>query len=359
MKVALVYDRINKWGGAERVLLTLHDIFPEATLFTSVYSKKNAKWAKVFKVKPSFLQKIPFAKTHHEIFAPLMPIAFESFSFEAFDLVISVTSEAAKGIITTPKTRHICICLTPTRYLWSGFNDYLSINASKILKPLLWYLKTWDLIASNRPDFFIAISKEVQKRIKKYYKRESFVIYPPSNLKVIRKSSDKGYFLVVSRISKFTRYKHVELAVKACTELSLPLKVVGEGDSGFLKKIAGPTVDFAGSVSDLKLASYFANCKALIFPGVEDFGLVMVEAQNFGKPVIAFRRGGAMEIVKEHKTGEFFDRQTIRSLKNALKKFNKRQYNGKDCRKNAKRFSPIIFKRQMKKLIAGNLKKQL
>lgn len=356
MRIALVYDRVNKWGGAERVLLALKKIFPQAILFTSVYNKKNAGWARVFKIKTSFLQKIPFANSHHEIFAPLMPLAFESFTFNNFDLVISVTSEAAKGIITLPQTKHICICLTPTRYLWSGYKDYINSKFAKFLIPLILYLKTWDKIASNRPDSFIAISKEVQSRIKKYYKRESRVIYPPSTLQIKGKIKDKGYFLVVSRISKFTKYKHIEIAVKACSKLSLPLKVVGAGNSDFLKQIAGPTVEFVGKVTDQQLATYFANCKALIFPALEDFGLVMVEAQSFGKPVIAFKGGGALEIIKSGKTGIFFDQQNPSSLIKSLKKFNKARYNGKDCKKNAKRFSFAIFKKELKQTIADEIK---
>src|ERR1035437_3756793 len=179
MKVALVYDRVNKWGGAERVLLALHKIFPEAPLFTSVYNAESAAWAKVFDVRTSFLQNFPKAKTAHELYAVLMPLAFESFNFDNFDLVISVTSEAAKGIITKPSTLHICYCLTPTRYLWSGYNDYFKSSIFKLIsKPLVSYLRFWDKIAAKRPDEYIAISIEVKNRIKKYYKRDSEVVYP-------------------------------------------------------------------------------------------------------------------------------------------------------------------------------------
>src|SRR3990167_9737624 len=166
MKVALVYDRVNKWGGAERVLLALHKIFPDAPLYTSVYDKDKAPWAKVFSVKTSFLQNFPFASGNHEYYAPLMPLAFESFTFDEYDLVISVTSEAAKGIITKPGTLHICYCLTPTRYLWSHFNLYFENPILKFISsPVASYLKTWDRIAAQRPDVMIAISDTVRKRI--------------------------------------------------------------------------------------------------------------------------------------------------------------------------------------------------
>ncbi len=234
MKVALVYDRVNKWGGAERVLLALHELFPDAPLFTSVYDKKRAQWAKHFSIIPSFLQKIPFAPSRHELFALAMPVAFESFSFDGYDLIISITSEAAKGIITKPQTTHICYCLTPTRYLWSGYQEYFTDFLFTFLSfPANAYLRNWDKKASRRPDHFIAISREVQERIGTYYGRESVVIYPPMtfansksearNPKRMQhaKSKKEGYFLVVSRLSKFTTYKRVDLAIKACNALKL------------------------------------------------------------------------------------------------------------------------------------------
>ena len=184
MKVALVYDRINKWGGAERVLLALHKLFPNAPIFTSVYSPQKAPWANDLKVKPSFLQKYPHVINNHELYPFLMPVAFERFNFTGFDLVISLTSEAAKGIVTKPGTVHICYCLTPTRYLWSGHEEYFKNPTLRFFsRPVVSYLRKWDKAAAKRPDTFIAISKEVQKRIKKYYGRESMVIYPPVELK--------------------------------------------------------------------------------------------------------------------------------------------------------------------------------
>src|SRR5260221_835454 len=166
MKVAIVYDRVNKWGGAERVLLALHEMFREAPLYTSVYSNKHAKWAEIFpEIYTSFLQKIPFTKTRHEFLPLFMPFVFESFNFDDYDLVISVTSEAAKGIITKGKTKHICYCLTPTRYLWSGYDDYFKDKTlGSLSKPAIRYLRNWDLVASRRPDMIIGISREVQKR---------------------------------------------------------------------------------------------------------------------------------------------------------------------------------------------------
>ncbi len=352
-RVALVYDRINKWGGAERILLLLHDIFPEAPVYTSVYDPSTAVWAHDLHIKTSFLEKIPFARRHHEFFALFMPFAFEQFDFRRFDYVISLTSEGAKGIVTGSKTKHICICLTPTRYLWSGYDMYFKNKIFRyVTYPLVWYLRRWDETAAARPDVFISISKTVQERVNKYYKRDSEIVFPPLFLRVPKlKKRSEGYFLVVSRLSQFTPHKRVELAIKAANKLKFQLKVVGEGDTSYLKSIAGDTVEIVGKVDDTTLSDYYARSKALIFPGIEDFGLVMVEAQAYGKPVIAYRDGGATEIIIEGKTGEFFDTPSVISLVNALKKFNNKRYNTKDCIENSKRFNKNKFISAIKKHI--------
>jgi glycosyltransferase involved in cell wall biosynthesis len=347
MKIAIVYDRVNKIGGAERVLESLHSIFPTATLFTSIYNKKNTPWANSFKVKTSFIQRIPLLNVRHEFIPYLMPIAFESFNFDGFDLVISVTSEASKGVVVPTDTPHVCICLTPTRYLWSGYDQYFKNPLLRLLTlPLIWYLRRWDLIASRRPDAYIAISDNVKKRIKKYYGCESEVIYPPADRlfleKKVEKIEDKKYFLVVSRL---VDYKRVDLAVRACTKLKLPLIVIGEGSEyERLDSLSGETVKFLGKVDDATLRAYYKNCRALIFPGVEDFGITMVEVQSAGKPVIAYGAGGALEIVKEGVTGVFFKKPTVKSLSEVLLKFKDSRYNENNCKKNATRFSEKNFR---------------
>ncbi len=357
MKIAIVYDRVNKIGGAERVLESLHSIFPKATLFTSIYNKKNTPWANSFKVKTSFIQRIPLLNVRHEFIPYLMPLAFESFNFDGFDLVISVTSEASKGIVVPTGTPHICICLTPTRYLWSGYDQYFKNPLMRFLTvPLIWYLKRWDLMASKRPDAYIAISENVKRRIKKYYGRNSEVIYPPADRLFLEKKEEKidekKYFLVVSRL---VDYKRVDLAVKACTKLQLPLVVIGEGSEyERLDNFSGETVKFLGKVDDALLRAYYKNCRALIFPGIEDFGITMVEVQSAGKPVIAYGAGGALEIVKEGVTGVFFKKPTVKSLSEVLLKFKDSRYNENDCRKNAARFSEKNFK----KSLIGYLRKQ-
>lgn len=360
IRVAIVYDRVNKIGGAERVLESLREIFPNSVLFTSVYNKKSTPWAKKFKIRTSFLQKIPVLNLRHEFIPYLMPIAFESFRFNGFDLVISVTSEAAKGIIVPPGVIHICICLTPTRYLWSGYKSYFKSALSKTFAfPLVWYLRKWDLEASKRPDYYIAISETVRKRITKYYNRDSDVIYPPSDrlFKAQKRRvgiDEKNYFLVVSRL---VDYKKIDLAVKACTKLNLPLVVIGQG-SEFekLEAIAGSTVTFKGKVSDDALIEYYKNCRALIFPGIEDFGIAMVEVQKAGRPVIAYGKGGAREIIISGRTGIFFEKHTVSSLCSILLKFKDNRYNVKDCRNNASRFSERIFKKSILAFVSDKIK---
>jgi len=361
MRVALVYDRINKWGGAERVLLAFHKVFPEADLFTSVYNKEKASWAKVFNIKTSFLQNFPLAKSSHQLYATLMPVAFESLNFDGYDLVITVTSESAKGIITKPGTLHICYCLTPNRYLWSSYDDYFKNPLLRLIsKPAVSYLRTWDKVAAQRPDEFIAISTAVKNRIKKYYGRDSVVIYPPSEMAngKLQMANDKktgDYFLVVSRLEAIS-YKKINIAIKACNELKLSLKIVGIGKGERkLKQLAGPTVEFLGQLTDEELSYYYKNCRALLFPGIEDFGLVMAEAQAFGKPVIAFRGGGAIDIIKEGITGEFFDKQTSNSLRETLAKFKDSSYNSKLCRENAQRFSYQVFEKEFREFLSKKL----
>jgi len=363
LKVAFVYDRVNKVGGAERVLLALHEIWPDAPLYTAVYDKKGARWASVFKVHSSFLQWFPWAKTHHELYPWATPMAFESFSFDAFDVVISVTSAEAKDIITKPPTLHVCYCLTPTRYLWSGYTQYQDTpgigvpNAFSrtVFKKLAPVLRRWDLLASHRPDAYIAISNIVAKRISLYYKQEpSRVIYPPVDTALFTRNTDRvkrkhaDYFLVVARL---VGYKRVDLIVDAFTSLGWPLVVIGTGwEKDALVARAGPTIRFVEYLTDKELILYYQNCRAFVFAGAEDFGIVAAEAQACGKPVIAYKNSGIAEIVTPG-TGILFDKQSVSSLIEALKEFATSWYDGRLCRKNAERFSKERFKSEMQSTI--------
>lgn len=360
MKVAIVYDRVNKWGGAERVLLSLHKLFPDAPLYTSVYNPKTAKWASIFpNVIPSFLNNFPLAKTRHDLYAPLMPIAFESFDFTGFDLVISVTSEAAKGIITKPETLHICYCLTPTRYLWSGYEEYL-VGIRKILSaPLINYLRKWDKVAAQRPDVTVGISRTVSNRIKRYYNRQSSVIYPPVEtshfVPTIHSSPITRHYLVVSRL---VPYKKIDLVINVFNRLQServqkPLVIVGTGSEEWkLKRIAKSNISFTGQISDTELARYYLNARALIFPQEEDFGIVAVEAQAAGIPVIAYKKGGASETVSQN-SGLFFEKQNIESLTQAIDKFESMEFKVEDCKKNALKFSEEKFAKNFAKLVSS------
>lgn len=355
MKVALVYDRLNKWGGAERVLLALHKIFPKAPLFTSVYSREATPWADVFEVKTSSLQNLKFMRKHNEMLALLMPVSFESFNFDEFDLVISVTSESASGIITKPGTLHICYCLTPTRYLWSGYDDYFKGKFMRTMSyPALRYLRRWDKLSASRPDHYIAISNEVKDRIGKFYGKDSEIIFPPVMIekKNFNNFKSEDFYLLVSRLSRTTNYKKVDLAIEAFNETGYKLKIIGAGPlMKKLKKDANKNIEFLGELTDRQLSDYYERCKALVFPGFEDFGLVMAEAQFFGKPVIAFAGGGALDIVQDGKTGKLFPNQDVNALINALKSFNESSYNKRDILESAKRFSFDKFKIDLEKYI--------
>lgn len=358
MRLAFVYDRLNKIGGAERVLESLRQIWPQAPFYTAVHDPKLAPFAKNWQVHTSFMQKVPLAKKHHELFAWAMPLAFESFNFTDFDIVISITSAEAKGIITQPQTLHLCYCLTPTRYLWSHMDHYQS-QGSQFLRPLksvaISKLRQWDQVAATRPDHYLSISQTAKKRIQKYYHRDSQIIYPPANTTFFKPATTShqppatNYYLIVSRL---VSYKHIDLAIKACNHLKTPLIIIGTGKAEKkLKKIAGPTIQFLGQLTDSKVLSYYQHCRALIFPGEEDFGLTMVEAQSVGKPVIAHKSGGAKEIIRPKRTGVFFDTLSVSSLTAALSKFNENQFDSKQIRQYANQFSQKVFKTKFKNTI--------
>lgn len=349
MKVALVYDRVNKFGGAERVLLNLKKIFPDAPLYTLVHDKKGAAWSEFFDVRPTFVNKLSFFRHRHELLAPIAVMAFETLNLDGYDLIISVTSADAKSVITKPNQVHVCLCLTPTRYFWSGREEYKNDPKMRFLPQLLKsFFKQLDLQTSNRPDHYISISDEVKKRLKDYYKKDSQVVYPPIDDYFFVDSpipkNERNYFLVVSRLVK---YKKVQLVVKAFKKLNLPLLIVGDGDQKEkLQNIAGPKTFFMGAVSDYRLKRYYQNAKATIFPQNEDFGLVPIESQACGTPVIAYKAGGALETIVENKTGIFFKTQSVESLTKAVKRLEKLNIDYLSCIANAKKFSQQNFQKE-------------
>lgn len=333
--VALVYDRVTKWGGAERVLLALHELFPQAPLYTSIYNPKKAPWANIF---PCVYSSIPFLHSHHEEVPWLMPMAFEQFDFSNYDLVISLTSESAKGIITKPGTTHICYCLTPTRYLYSHAQTYLSNPPFRLVAK---YLRFWDQIAARRPDKYLAVSHTVQSRISSFYHLPSTLVYPPVDTDFFVPATNPGnsYFLVVSRLVK---YKNTRSVVEVFNNLDQKLVVVGTGSQrSQLINLAGANITLVGQVPDNRLRDYYQNCRALVFMNEEDFGLVPLEAQACGKPVIALNKGGATETVVPRVTGVLL--AGTHQLSSVISTFNPSLYNGHTIRAHALNFSKRIF----------------
>ena len=372
-KIAIVYDWIDKWGGVERVLLNLHEMFPEAVFYTSYFDETKAEWAKDLNIKTSFLQKFPdFIKKSRILSFIFYPFAFESFDFSGYDLVISITSSFAKSIITKPRTKHICYLLTPTRYLWSHKQDYIKNNLiNYLISGYLDMFKNWDLVVSQRPDKIVSISETVRERCKKYYKRDSEVVYPGFDVEYWKgikseirnpkfetnskfKILNSKFFLVISRLEP---YKRVDLAIKVFNRLNKQLVIIGEGSKEKkLKQIAGKNITFLSKLSDVELGSFYSSAQALIMPQEEDFGYVSLEAQLFGCPVLAYKKGGVLETIIENKTGIFFDNQDERSLSQAIERFNKIEYNLKsEAREiglsNVEKFSKEKFINKFIKLI--------
>ena len=296
MKIALVHDYLNQYGGAERVLEAIAEIFPSAPIFTLIYSPKHIRGAFSDKeIHTSFLQKFPLVKSHHRVFPLLMPVAVEKFNLSKYDIVFSDSTSFAKGVITKPETLHICYCHTPPRYAWDDSHKYIReftmFPLAKIFVPFFMnYIRLWDREAAMRVDEFICNSKFVAKRIQKYYKKKAKVIYPPVDTKKFSPSNKppEDYFLMVGRL---LAYKKFDIAIEAFNKLKLPLKIVGEGpERKKLEAIANKNIEFLGERHNRELEKYYQNCKALIFPQEEDFGLVAIEAMACGRPVIAYRR---------------------------------------------------------------------
>lgn len=353
LKIAIVCDWLTNQGGAEQVVWTLHEMFPEAPIFTSIYNKSKLPQFAKADVRTSFLQRWPFAKNHHQWFLNLMPIAFEEFDLSNYDIVLSSSHSCAKGVITKPETVHICYCHTPMRYAWDESHDYINKSSfPRFLKK--WYIprsmkkiRLWDRLAADRVEYFVANSRHIQKRIKKYYERDSTVIYPPvltANFSISPTVED--YFLAVGRL---IQYKRFDLIIEAFNKLGLPLQIVGDGpEYKKLKANAKPNITFVGFVPNEELSKIAAKSQALIFPQEEDFGIVPVESMASGRPVIAYHGGGATETVVDEYTGIFFEQQTPDHLMKAVKKFEKIKWHPEKIRQHAIQFDVSRFKREMK-----------
>jgi glycosyltransferase involved in cell wall biosynthesis len=358
MKVALIHDHLAQDGGAEKVLKVLADMFPQAPIYTLLYEKKNAdKYYRHRRIETSIIQKLPGGVKHYQWYMPFMPMAIEFFDLSNFDLVISDSSSFAKGVVTSSHALHVCYCHTPTRYLWSDTHQYineLKYNKyfKKVISLVLNYIRMWDRLAADRVDKYIANSSFVAKRIKKYYKQESTVIYPPvetERFKIAEKVGD--YFLIGGRLAP---YKRVDMVIEACKKTGKKLKVYGDGiDLERLKKIAKgyPNIEFLGWVDDTAKAELYSHSLAFIYPQEEDFGITAVEAMASGRPVIAYRSGGAIETVKDGETGIFFNEQTVDSLAEALKSFDNAKFNPMIIKRHAEQFSVERFKKEISKYI--------
>ncbi|MCL5783787.1 MAG: glycosyltransferase [Patescibacteria group bacterium] len=350
LKIALVHDDLVQWGGAERVLAVISEIFPQAPIYTSVYDGNNKLLKRYFsskKIITSFIQKIPGWKSMYKALLPLYPLAFEQFDFSEYDLVISHATRFAKSVITKPQTKHVCYCPTPPRFLWNFSEEKIN----RLLQPYLGFLRIYDQIAASRVDVWIANSINVQKRIKKIYQADSVVIYPFVDLQrfIGVQSFDGGYLLVVSRLNT---YKRIDLVIQAANTLQIPLKIVGKGPQKHeLMKIAGPTVEFLDMIDEEMLTLLLAGCKSLIVACEEDFGMAPLEAQALGKPVVAFKKGGVLETIIPGETGYFFNEQSVESLIPTLVHLDKKGYNKNRCLQQASTFSKEEFIIKFKGLI--------
>jgi len=356
MKVALVVSWLNQYGGAERVLDVLHDLYPQAPVYTSMYDPVRMPAAyRAWDIRPSFLQRVPLTRSHHQLFLPFYPFAFESLDLRGYDLVISNTSAFAHGVVTRPETTHVCYCLTPARFLWQ-YEEYVERERlgrlpRLFLPALIPALRQWDRVAADRVDHFVAISRLVARRIAKFYRRPAEVIYPPVAVTRFTPVPDHDdYFLSVGRLIP---YKRVDLAVAAFNQTGLPLLIVGDGrDRPTLEQMAQPNVRFLGRLPDDEMRRLMARCRAFIFPGEEDFGITPLEAQAAGRPVIAYAGGGALETIVEGETGLFFREQTPESLADVVRRFDDRQFDPARIRANAERFDVARFREKLTALLA-------
>lgn len=352
-KLAFVHDFLVQNGGAERVLRALHAIWPDAPIYTIVHDAERVHPDFQTKdVRPSFLQKIPFGVSHYQWFLPWMPRAIEGHNLMEYDVVLSSSSAFAKGVITGPRTLHVCYCHTPTRYLWTDTHTYvreLAYNrfVKHIVPFLLTNLRLWDQMTASRVDHFIANSRNVQERIKKYYRRESECMHPPIDTARFSVADRvENYYLIGGRLVSYKRY---DLAVHAFSKMGIPLVVFGEGpEFDRLRAMAKPNVRFTGKVSDEELARLYRHALAFLHPQEEDLGLTALEAMASGRPVIAYAKGGALETVVPGVTGTFFEEQTWESLADAVLHFDPSQYDAKKIRAHAEQFDVQKFQERVK-----------
>jgi len=351
VKLAIVCSWLNQYGGAERVLEVLHAMYPEAPIYTSIYRPEALPESyRAWDIRPSFLNRLPLVSRFPQGFLPLFPLGFESLDLRGYDVVLSVTSAFGHGVITPAETCHVCYCLTPARFLWN-YHSYIEREgmgrlARLVLPPFVSGLRQWDRHAADRVDRFVAISRTVQRRIHKYYRREAPIIYPPVRTDGVAVAEEpEDYFLIVSRL---VPYKRIDLAVEAFNALGLPLRIIGMGrDSAALEAMAGDNVRFLGYLPDDEVRRQMARCRALIFPGEEDFGLAPLEVMAAGRPVIAYGAGGALDYVQEGVTGLLFDSSEPEALAEAVRRMDAHRFDPDVLRRQAERFGVARFRQEM------------
>lgn len=354
MRVAIIHDYLNQYGGAERVLEALHALYPTAPVYTSIYDPEVMPQAyRSWDIRTSFMQHLPGWKKHFRRYFLLYPTAFESFDLSGYDLILSSSSAYAKGVIPRPGALHICYCHTPMRFAWR-MHDYVEREAingmqGSILPFLLTYVRLWDVTTVARVDAFVANSQEVAGRIKRYYGRPATIIPPPVELPPFPRCPAEEFYLAGGRLIP---YKRLSLAVEAFSKLGLPLKIFGDGrDRAALQALAGPNIEFLGWVDEQQRRELFASCRAFIFPGAEDFGITPLEAMAAGRPVIAYAAGGALETVIEGVTGRFFYQHSAAALAAAVAASRCDPYDATVIRQHAEGFGYPVFIERMRSFI--------
>jgi glycosyltransferase involved in cell wall biosynthesis len=359
MKVAIIHFWFVSMRGGEKVIETLLEMFPDADIYTHVYNPKAVSGQiKSHRVFTSRINRLPFAKKLYQLYMPLMPKALMDFDLQGYDLVISSESGPAKGVVPNPDAYHLCYCHSPMRYLWDMYHEYFrgtNFIVRFFMKRLIPGLRLWDAVSANLVDFFVANSAYVAKRIRRCYNREAEIVYPPVDvekfLSVERKPEDFYLFF-----GQLTGYKRADLAIEACIASGRKLVVAGSGaKKGEIRKVKKTgLVTFRGRVSDEEVRELYTRARALLFPGIEDFGIIPVEAQACGCPVIAFRQGGALDTVKENVTGLFFNEQTPESLIAAMDDFERNEVTFSDCgvfKSHVQQFSKGAFTERVKKIV--------
>lgn len=362
MKVALVHDWLNnKMGGGELVLEQLAEMYPEAPIYTLAYNPETIQGHfDEYRIRPSYLQRFPgWLRRRQRYLLPLIPSAVEQFDLSEFDVVISSSTAFAKGVITKPETLHICYCHSPMRFAWDYWPAYVNEQHVGLLRRmaihlLMSRLRLWDFYSAPRVDCWVANSKVVAGRIEKYYHRQAdAVIYPGAITEQFKAANEKGDYFVT--LASLTPYKKIDLAIKACNQLGRKLVVIGDGaDRARLEELAGPTIEFAGRVSNSRRAELVAGAQALLFPNEEDFGIAPIEAMASGTPVIAYGKGGLTETVVEGKTGTFFGEPTAESLAGAIKDFKASDYRTEVLVSRAQEFGMDKFRDNFRQFVEKN-----